>query len=334
VVEWRLMDLPLSPPVKPQLARSRKTLPEGEGHAYEPKYDGFRAIVFVDGTETYVQSRGGKPLLRYFPELELPAGRYVADGELVILDGDGREVFDALQNRIHPAESRVKMLSVETPARFRAFDLLARGDEGLLALPFAERRAALVELISGFDGAREEGPGGWTAGSVELTPLTLDPAGAEPWLADGEGVIAKELDAPYRPGDRKGMAKVKRLRTIDAVIAGWRPGKEPNTVGSLMLGLYDGDELRVVGHSSGLKAAEKRELVDRLAPYETGERGSADPSRWTADRDLEWVSLRPELVIEVTFDHVAAGRIRHGSKILRWRTDKDPHSCTIDQLDQ
>ena len=147
-------------------------------------------------------------------------------------------------------------------------------------------------------------------------------------------MIAKELDAPYLPGERKGMVKIKRLRTIDAVVAGWRPGKEENTVGALMLGLYDGDELRVVGHSSGLKAAEKRELVETLAPYETGERGSADPSRWTAGRDLEWVSLRPELVIEVSFDHVSAGRIRHGAKILRWREDKAPTDCTIDQLEQ
>lgn len=328
------MDLPLKPPIKPQLARSRKTLPEGDGYAYEPKYDGFRAIVFVDGDESYVQSRGGKPLSRYFPELAWPAGRYVIDGELVILDGDGAEVFDALQARIHPAESRVRLLASETPARFRAFDLLAAGAEGRLELPFAERRAALVELIRGMDGAVEEGPGGWTAGSIELTPLTLEAEAAEPWLEHGEGVIAKELEAPYRPGERKGMAKIKRLRTIDAVVVGWRPGKEQGTVGSLILGLYDGDELRVVGHTSGLKAMQKRELVDELAPYETGERGSADPSRWAGDRELEWVSLRPELVLEVSFDHVAAGRIRHGSKILRWREDRDPRSCTIDQLDQ
>lgn len=325
--------LPLSPPIKPQLARSRKTLPTGEGWAYEPKYDGFRAIVFAAGDEPYVQSRGGKPLARYFPELELPAGRYALDGELVILDDDGREVFDALQNRIHPAESRVRMLAEQTPVRFRAFDLLAHDDETLLERPFAERRKALAELIGGLDGAAEGGPGGWTAGSIELTPLTLDPEAAEPWLERGEGVIAKELDAPYRPGERKGMVKIKRLRTIDAVVAGWRPGKEEGTVGSLMLGLYDGDELRVVGHTSGLKAQEKRDLVARLAPYETGERGSADPSRWAADRDLEWISLRPELVLEVSFDHVAAGRIRHGSKILRWRTDRDPRSCTFEQLE-
>ena len=325
--------MPLKPPIKPQLARSRKTLPDGDGYAFEPKYDGFRAIVFVDGAESYVQSRGGKPLSRYFPELEFPTGRYVVDGELVILDEAGREVFDALQARIHPAESRIKRLAEETPARFRVFDILALGDEGQMGRPFSERRAALVELIRGFEGAVEEGPGGWTAASIELTPLTLDPEAAGPWLEHGEGVIAKELDAPYLPGDRTGMAKIKRLRTIDAVVVGWRPGKEEGTVGSLILGLYD-DELRVVGHTSGLKAKEKRELVDKLAPYETGERGSADPSRWAADRDLEWVSLRPELVLEVSFDHVAAGRIRHGSKILRWRDDRDPKSCTFDQLDQ
>jgi ATP-dependent DNA ligase len=326
--------LPLAPPIKPQLARSRKSLPVDDGYAYEPKYDGFRAIVFIDGADSYVQSRGGKPLSRYFPELDFPPGRYVLDGELVILDADGREVFDALQNRIHPAESRVRMLAEETPARFRAFDLLAEDDRSLLDRPFAERRAALVKLIEGLDGAAEDGPGGWGAGSIELTPLTLEAEAAQPWLEGGEGVIAKELDAPYRPGERRGMAKVKRLRTIDAVVVGWRPGKEEGTVGSLILGLYDGDELRVVGHTSGLKAKEKRELVGKLAPYETGERGSADPSRWAADRELEWISLRPELVLEVSFDHVAAGRIRHGSRILRWREDRDPRSCRFEQLDR
>jgi ATP-dependent DNA ligase len=325
---------PPKPPLEPQLARSARKIPAGDGIAYEPKYDGFRALVFRDSGEPYVQSRGGKPLGRYFPELEFPAGEYVIDGELVILDDDGAEVFDALQNRIHPAESRINRLAGETPARFRAFDLIALDGASLMDRPFAERRAALVELVSGFTGASEEGPGGWTAGSIELTPLTLDPDAAARWLESGEGVIAKQLDAPYSPGKRTAMVKIKRLRTIDAVVAGWRPGKEPDTVGSLMLGLYDGDDLRVVGHTSGLKAAQKRELVGTLAPYETGDRGSADPSRWAADRDLEWVSLRPELVIEVSFDHVSAGRIRHGAKILRWRDDKDPSACTIDQLDQ
>jgi ATP-dependent DNA ligase len=173
-----------------------------------------------------------------------------------------------------------------------------------------------------------------TPGSIVLSPRTSAPAEAEPWLVGGEGVIAKELDAPYRPGERKGMVKVKRVRTADCVIVGWRPGKEEGTVGSLILGLYDGGDLRVVGHTSGLSAKRKRELVDELAPYASGEKGSADPSRWAADRDLEWVGLRPELVVEVTFDHVSDGRIRHGSKIIRWRDDKDPKACTFDQLDQ
>jgi len=323
-----------SPPLQPQLARSAKKLPTGDGWAYEPKYDGFRALVFRDD-DVFVQSRGGKPLGRYFPELDFPSGDYVLDGELVILDDDGAEVFDALQNRIHPAESRINRLAGETPARFRVFDLLAQDGESLMERPFAERRSALVKLVSGFAGAVEEGPGGWTAGSIELTPLTLDPDAAAPWLEGGEGVIAKQLDASYEPGKRTAMVKIKRLRTIDAVVAGWRPGKEENTVGSLILGLYDKKKkLHIVGHTSGLKAKEKRELVDKLAPYETGERGSAEPSRWAADRDLEWVSLRPELVIEVSFDHVSAGRIRHGSKILRWRDDKPPAECRLEQLDQ
>ena len=332
------MPLPLTPPLVPQLAKSRKTLPEGDGWAYEPKYDGFRALAFADVTDEgeqhlYLQSRGGKPLARYFPELGFPQGRYVLDGELVILDEQGDEVFDALQSRIHPADSRIKLLAAEIPAIYRTFDLLARDQDSLLGRPFSERRAALVELISGFDGAGKGGPGGWRVGSIELTPLTLQADATEAWLAHGEGVIAKQLDAPYTPGKREGMAKIKRLRTIDAVVAGWRPGKEPNTVGSLMLGLYDAEgELHVVGHTSGLKAAEKRELVDKLAPYATGERGSADPSRWDSKRELEWIALRPELVIEVTYDHVSAGRIRHGAKILRWREDKPAEECLLDQL--
>jgi len=259
----------------------------------------------------------------------------VIDGELVILDEAGDEVFDALQSRIHPAETRIKILSEQIPAIYRAFDLLALEDEVMLERPFAERRSTLVELVKGFEGATERGPGGWSAGSIELTPLTLDPAAAAPWLERGEGVIAKDLEAPYRPGDRKGMSKIKRLRTIDVVLVGWRPGKEPSTVGSLILGLYDeAGELKVVGHTSGFKAAEKRELVDTLAPYESGERGTADPSRWASDRDLEWISLRPELVVEITFDHVSAGRIRHGTKILRRREDKAPTDCLLTQLDQ
>jgi ATP-dependent DNA ligase len=309
--------LPLTPPIEPQLARSKPELPVGEQWAYEPKYDGFRAIVFVDGDDVLIQSRAGKPLGRYFPELSFPAGRYIADGEIVI-DGDSeREDFGALQQRIHPAESRIKMLAEQTPARFVGFDLLARDDESLLDRPFSERRAAL-EAIDG----------------LELTPLAGTPEEAEPWLSSGEGVVAKETDAPYRPGARKGMVKVKRLRTIDAVVAGYRPGKEEGTVGSLILGLYDAaGKLHVVGHSSGLSAKEKRALVSRLAEYETGERGRGDPSRWQSERELEWISLRPELVVEVTFDHASGGRIRHGTKILRWREDKAPRECLLEQME-
>jgi len=256
---------------------------------------------------------------RYFPELEFPEGRYVIDGELVILDDDGRQEFDALQQRIHPAASRIERLAKEMPAHFVAFDLLSHDDHVLLEEPFERRRAELEQLVGK---------------SVQLTPATRDPAAAEPWLQGAEGVIAKELAAPYRPGERTGMVKVKRVRTIDAVVVGWRPGKEEGTLGSLILGLYDKKgELHVVGHTSGFKAKEKRELPAKLAPYETGERGTGEASRWTAGRDLEWISVRPELVVEVTFDHVSAGRIRHGAKILRWREDKDPRDCKIEQLD-
>jgi ATP-dependent DNA ligase len=319
---------PLKPPIKPQLALPRKQLPEGDEWAYEPKYDGFRALAFVDGEEVYLQSRGAKPLLRYFPELVFPQGRYVMDGELVILDADGNEVFDALQARLHPAESRVRMLAEQTPALFRAFDLLAVDKSKLIKAPFAERREALVELIASMPGRKKS-----ASGSVELTPLTKVVKTAEPWLRSGEGVIAKRLDAAYRPGERKGMVKVKHVRTIDTVIVGWRPGKEKGTVGSLILGLYDErGRLRPIGHTSGLKAKQKRELVKTLRLYETGERGSGDPSRWDSDRELEWRELRPELVVEITYDHTSGGRIRHGSKIVRWRDDKKPKDCTLDQL--
>jgi ATP-dependent DNA ligase len=316
------MPLPLSPPLKPQLALSRKALPvsEDDSWVYEVKLDGFRCIAFVDGEEVFLQSRSGKPLGRYFPELVLPQGRYVLDGEIVVRGSDGREDFDALGQRIHPAASRIELLAAETPTVYVAFDLLALKDEVWLDRPFSERRAGLEELLTG------------ETGSVELMRTVASAAAAEPWLVDAEGVIAKERAAPYLPGERKGMVKVKRVRTLDAVVAGWRPGKEPDTVGALILALYDGEELRVVGHCSGLTAKEKRRLVGFFAPYETGARGSSDPSRWTAGRDLQWVSLRPELVVEVDFDQVSAGRIRHGAKLRRWRDDKDPRECTFDQL--
>ncbi len=312
------MSLPLTPPVEPQLARGRPELPIGDQWVYEPKYDGFRAIAFVDGDEVYLQSRGSRPLLRYFPELVFPVGRYVLDGEIVIASDGGGEDFGALQQRLHPAASRVAMLAEQTPARYVAFDLLASGDDSLLDRPLAQRRLLLEEL--GLDG-------------IALTPLVAEAAAAEPWLRSGEGVVAKDAGAPYRPGERTGMVKVKRVRTIDAVVVGYRPGKEEGTVGSLILGLYDpAGELHVVGHSSGLRAREKRALVERLAPYETGDRGHGDPSRWQSERELEWIALRPELVVEVTFDHASGGRIRHGTKILRWREDKPPRECLLSQM--
>jgi ATP-dependent DNA ligase len=315
--------LPLEPPVKPQLALSRKELPLGGGYVYEVKLDGFRCLAFVDGQEIFLQSRNGKPLGRYFPELTLPPGRYVLDGEIVVRDSSGREDFDALGQRIHPAVSRIERLAAETPAVYVAFDLLAHEQDSLLELPFVERRAALEHLLAGEAFARAP---------IELMETVATPEQAEPWLAHAEGAIAKELTAPYRPGQRKGMAKVKRVRTIDAVLVGWRPGKEQGTVGALILGLYDGDELRVVGHCSGLSAAEKKRLVGFLADHESGERGSADPSRWSAGKELEWIGLRPELVVEIDFDHVSAGRIRHGAKLRRWRDDKAPAECTFEQL--
>ncbi|HSZ05837.1 MAG TPA: ATP-dependent DNA ligase [Solirubrobacteraceae bacterium] len=317
------MSLPLTPPVKPQLALSRKELPVGEDYRYEVKLDGFRCLAFVDGGDVFLQSRNGKPLGRYFPELAFPAGRYVLDGEIVVRDADGREDFDALGQRIHPAVSRVQLLAEQTPAVYVAFDLLAHEQDSLLELPFTERRAALEALLAGE---------GFDAAPVELMGTVASAAEAERWLEHAEGAIAKERSAPYRPGERKGMAKVKRVRTIDAVLVGWRPGKEPGTVGALILGLYDGPGLRVVGHCSGLSAAEKKRLVGFLAPYESGERGSADPSRWSAGKELEWIALRPELVVEIDFDHVAAGRIRHGAKLRRWREDKPPRECTFGQL--
>jgi ATP-dependent DNA ligase len=314
------MSLPLSPPIKPQLALTRKALPEGEQWAYEPKLDGFRAIVFVDGTDCYIQSRGGKSLRRYFPELEFAPGRWVLDGELVIRDADGNLEFDSLQERIHPAESRIELLSNEIPAGYVVFDLLAEGDEVLCERPLRERRERL-EVIA-------------KRAALELTPFTLDAEQADAWLNSIEGVMAKDLTAPYVPGKRRNMAKIKRERTIDCVVMGWRPGKEEGTVGSLILGLYDGNALRAVGHISGFSKAAKQSMRALLAPLETGKSGTAEPSRWTGGRDLEWVELRPELVIEVGYDHAASGRIRHGARFHRFRDDKAPKDCRFDQLDE
>jgi ATP-dependent DNA ligase len=309
--------------VQPQLARSAKDLPAGAGWRYEPKWDGFRTIVFRDGGDVHLQSRNGRPMNRYFPDvveqvLKLPAERVVLDGEMIVMV-DGIQEFDLLSQRIHPAASRVEMLARETPAELVAFDLLADGDETLLHLPFEERRERLAGVV---------------ADPVRLTPVTSDPEDAGEWLAGiGEGVIAKEAHAPYRPGERTGMVKIKRVRTADAVVAAFRFGKEENTVGSLILGMYDdGGELQIVGHTSSFRAKQKRELLDLLEPYRTYERGSGEPSRWKSEEELVWEGLRPELVCEVAFDHITGRRIRHGAKFLRWRTDKEPRECSISQL--
>ena len=317
------MALPLKPPVKPQLARPASDLPAGEGWAFEPKWDGFRTVVFRDGDDVRLQSRNGRPMNRYFPEvveqvLALPGERLVLDGEIVVVV-DGVQEFDLLGQRIHPAQSRVERLRRETPAAYVAFDLLAEEDEVLLDLPWRERRERLAAVA---------------APPVELTPVTEDATAASAWLTGtSEGVIAKEADAPYRPGERVGMLKVKRMRSADCVVAAFRFGKKEGEVGSLILGLYDdAGELHVVGHTSGFKAREKRELLELLEPHRTYERGSGEPSRWKSDEELVWEGLRPELVCEVSFDHITGDRIRHGARFLRWRTDKLPRECRLEQL--
>jgi ATP-dependent DNA ligase len=317
------VSLPLKPPVKPQLARPAKELPDGDGWRFEPKWDGFRMIVFRDGGDVNLQSRNGRPMNRYFPEvveqvLALPGERLILDGEVVI-EIDGVQEFDLLSQRIHPAASRVELLSKETPAELVAFDLLAEGDELLFDLPYSERRKRLEQVI---------------ADPVRLTPCAADTDGAQVWFTGrSEGVIAKQADAPYRPGERTGMLKIKRVRTADTVVVAFRFGKEEGTVGSLILGLYaDGGDLHVVGHTSGFTAKQKRELIDKLEPYRTHEHGSGGPSRWKSDEELMWEGLRPELVCEIAFDHITGNRIRHGAKFLRWREDKAPGECLMDQL--
>ena len=317
------MALPLRPPLRPQLARPASDLPAGDGWVFEPKWDGFRTIVFRDGADVRLQSRNGRPMNRYFPEvveqvLELPGERLVLDGEIVVVV-NGVQEFELLGQRIHPAASRVERLRRETPASFVAFDLLAQEEEALLDHPWRERRARLAEVV---------------AAPVELTPVTEDAEAARAWLTGvSEGVIAKEADAPYLPGERLGMLKIKRVRTADCVVSAFRFGKKEGEVGSLILGLYDdAGELRVVGHTSGFKAREKRELVSLLEPYRTYERGSGEPSRWKSEEELVWEGLRPELVCEVEFDHISGDRIRHGARFVRWRPDRRPQECRVEQL--
>jgi ATP-dependent DNA ligase len=332
--------LPFQPPVPHMLAKAADAIPTGESWLYEPKWDGFRALVFYDGSATYLQSRDLKPLGRYFPELEqsLPGalGRpLVLDGEIVIARDQALD-FEALQMRIHPAESRVRMLAQQTPASFVAFDILALGDEDLRDRPFAERRRRLEEALAAV------GP------PVYLTPATHDPVLAQDWFerfegAGLDGVIAKRLDDVYRPGQRS-MLKIKHLRTVDCVVGGyrWNRGEEGRSVGSLLLGLYDdAGVFHHVGHTSSFKAQEKRDLVSFLEPYVSEDDGDGfgkgrtpgEPSRWTGDRDMTWVRLRPELVCEVTFDYLQGNRFRHAATFRRWRHDKAPEQCGFDQIE-
>lgn len=338
--ETTALRLPFQPPLEPMLAKGVDAIPPGDEWLYEPKWDGFRALVFFDGSEIYLQSRDLKPLARYFPELEaglktaLP-GPLVLDGEVVVVTNDGLD-FDALQMRIHPAESRVRLLAGQNPSSFVAFDLLATSDEDLRQAPFAERRTRLESVLAGI------------GAPVYLTPATHDVAMAQDWFerfegAGLDGVIAKRLDEPYRPGARS-MLKIKHLRTVDCVVGGyrWNRGEEGRSVGSLLLGLYDErGVLHHVGHTSSFKAQEKRELVSYLEPYVSGDgdgdgfgkgRTPGEPSRWTGARDMTWTRLRPELVCEVTFDYLQGPRFRHAATFRRWRPDKPPTACTFDQI--
>ena len=332
--------LPFQPPIEPMLALLRAEIPEGDGWVYEPKWDGFRALVFFDGSEAYLQSRDLKPLARYFPELaaslaEILPAPMVLDGEIVIVTEEGLD-FGALQMRIHPAESRVRKLAAETPSYFVAFDIIASGSDDLRAAPFADRRASLESALGGL------------AAPVFVTPTTDDITIARRWFDEFEGagldgIIAKRADEPYKPGVRS-MVKIKHKRTADCVVAGlrWYKGSEGKAVGSLLLGLYDGDGvLHHVGHTASFKDAERRKLAQELTPYITEDEGDGfgggrvpgTPSRWTGGKDPAWVRLRPELVCEVSFDHLQGDRFRHATTFMRWRSDKPPRDCTYDQLE-
>ena len=349
-----VMNLPVNPPVAPMLAKLARSLPEGDRYLYEPKWDGFRCIVFRDRDDVVLGSRNERPLTRYFPELvtslceQIPE-RCVIDGEIVIATDHGLD-FDLLQLRLHPAESRVRKLAGETPASFVAFDLIALGDDDLREAPLAERRAALDASL-----------GGCTP-PIYLTPVTDDVAVARDWFerfegAGLDGVVAKRVDLPYRENERV-MIKVKPERTADCVVAGFRWHKSGGIVGSLLLGLYDENgTLHHVGVVGAFPMATRRSLVDELAPLrenamedhpwkEWAEWASAGPgggpggqrqpgavSRWNAKKDMTWEPLRPERVVEVAYDQLQGKRFRHAAQFRRWRPDRDPSSCTYDQLD-
>ncbi len=331
--------LPFVPPLEHMLARLEPEIPAGDGWLYEPKWDGFRALVFYDGRDVYLQSRDLKPLSRYFPELaDALAGLLprplVLDGEIVIATDHGLD-FDALQLRLHPAESRIRLLASQTPASFVAFDLLADGPEDLRKWPFGERRQRLEARVRGLPSP------------LHLTPETRDRSRAQDWFARFEGagldgVVAKRLEQRYEPGVR-GWVKVKHLRTVDCVVGGfrWATGSAEASVGSLLLGLYDEHGvLHHVGHTSSFKAAERKALVEKLRPLITEDgsdgfgqgRTPGTPSRWARDRDTSWVRLRPELVCEVTFDYLQGPRFRHAATFRRWRQDKPARACTFDQI--
>ena len=343
----------LAPPIEPMLAKPSDGLPPGDGWLFEPKWDGFRTIVFRDGPRLYLQSRELKPLDRYFPELEAPLRarlpeRCVVDGEIVIAGAAGLD-FEALLLRIHPAASRVALLARESPASVVLFDLLALGDRDLRGAPFAERRGLLERAMAGRD----------AAGRVLVTPATGDRAVAADWFSRFEGagldgVVAKRLDSTYQPGVRA-MVKVKHARTADCAVAGFRWHKNgPGTmVGSLLLGLYDDDgKLQHVGICASFTTARRKELVKELAPLREGAveghpwrewaewEGEPDrrmpgaSSRWNRGKDLSWEPLRVERVCEVAYDHLQGDRFRHATHFLRWRPDKSPRECTYAQLEE
>jgi ATP-dependent DNA ligase len=343
------MRLPVMPPVAPMLAKPIKHIPHGE-YSYEPKWDGFRSIVFRDGDDVEIGSRNERPMTRYFPELvdavkESLPDRCVVDGEIVIPNAEGvRLDFDALQQRIHPAQSRVRLLAQQTPAHFVAFDLLALDDTNYCDRPFAERRAALIEALA------DTGP------RIHVTPATTDKNLAERWFRQFEGagldgVVAKPLKGTYEP-DRRVMFKVKHERTADCVVAGYRLHKSgPDAIGSLLLGLYtDAGDLANVGVIGAFPLARRRELFRELQPLvttfddhpwswaaqETGTRTprNAETSRWSRGKDLSFVPLRPERVVEVRYDHMEGARFRHTAQFVRWRPDRDPRSCTYAQLEE
>ena len=330
------MPLPIAPPFAPMEARSERELP-ASGVQYEPKWDGFRCIVFRDGASIALQSKSGQPLARYFPEVvdavaAIPATQFVIDGELVVPVQD-RLDFDQLLQRIHPAASRVKMLAAQFPATLLIFDLLVEGKEEVWKSPLCERRPRLENFA-----ARN-----FHSTAVRLSPATHDAATMQRWLAQVggalDGIIAKTLDAPYATGERSAAIKVKRMRTADCVIGGYRASKDGTSIGSLLLGLYDEHGgLDYVGFTSGMSAKEKRALLPKLQALHGANpftvRSPGGPSRWNQGKESEWTALRPELVIEVEFDHVSNGRFRHGTKPLRFRPDKAPRSCTMEQLQQ